>query len=68
MVLKISAKDLADDIREEAKQKVVEKFDGSLDDLLEKFNNDLSNVSKIYESIAKKISGGDNKDVKISLG
>ena len=67
-VAKISAKDLENDIREEAKQKVVEKFEGQLDDILEKFNSDLMNVSKIYESIAKKLSGGDSKDLKISLG
>lgn len=67
-VAKISARDLANDIREGAKEKVVEKFDRQLDDILEKFNTDLDNVSKIYTSIARKISGSDgSRDFKISL-
>ena len=68
-VAKINMKDLSDAVREDAREKVVEKFDGQLDDLLEKFNTDLDNVSKIYTSIARKISGSDgSKDLKISLG
>ena len=45
---------------------MLEKFDGSLDDVLDKFNSDLSNVSKIYQSIADKMSGND-KEMKIRL-
>lgn len=68
-VSKINVKDLSDAVREDAREKVVAKFDGQLDDILEKFNTDLDNVSKIYTSIARKISGSDgSKDLKISLG
>lgn len=68
-VSKINVKDLSDAVREDAREKVVEKFDGQLDDILEKFNTDLDNISKIYTSIARKISGSDgSKDLKISLG
>lgn len=65
---KINVKELSDSIREDASKKVAEKFDGQLDDILDKFNNDLHNVSKIYASIADKMSGGNNnKEMKISL-
>lgn len=68
-VSKINVRDLKDAIREDAREKVAEKFDGQLDDIIEKFNDDLDNVSKIYTSIARKMSGSDSgKDLKISLG
>lgn len=68
-VSKINVKDLSDAVREDAREKVAEKFDGQLDDILEKFNTNLDNVSKIYTSITRKISGSDgSKDLKISLG
>lgn len=55
-------------IREDAETTVARKFDGQLDDILEKFNTDLDNISKIYTSIARRMSGdGVGKDFKISL-
>lgn len=67
-VSKINVKDLKDVIREDAREKVAEKFDGQLDDILEKFNSDLDNISKIYSSITKKITGSDgSNNLKISL-
>ena len=67
-VSKINVKDLKDVIREDAREKVAEKFEGHLDDILEKFNSDLDNISKIYSSITKKITGSDGtNNLKISL-
>lgn len=67
-VLKINSKDLKDAIREEATEKMLEKFDGELDDILDKFNTDLDNISKIYGSITKKLTGSESNNLKISLG
>lgn len=39
-----------------AKDAIAEKFDNKLDGLLEEFNDNLTNVSKIYSSIAKTMS------------
>lgn len=39
-----------------AKETIVDKFDGKLDDLLEEFNGKLKSISKIYDSIAKTMS------------
>lgn len=39
-----------------AKEAIAEKFDNRLDGLLEDFNENLTNVSKIYSSIAKTMS------------
>lgn len=41
---------------EKAKVAIAEKFDGKLDSLLDEFNENLNNVSKIYSSIAKTMS------------
>lgn len=43
---------LKEEVKEKAKDLVIEKFDGNLESLLADFNNSLSNVSKIYNSIA----------------
>lgn len=48
----IDISDLKKEIRDEAKEKVISKFDGDLDSLLNEFNQNLQNVSKIYNSIA----------------
>lgn len=39
-----------------AKDAIAEKFDNKLDGLLEEFNDNLTNISKIYSSIAKTMS------------
>lgn len=67
-VSKINTRDLTAAIREDATEKMISKFDGELDDILERFNSDLDNVSKIYSSITKKITGSDSNNLKISLG
>lgn len=52
----IDIDDIREDVIERAKEAVLEKFDGSLDDILTKFNGDLDNVNKIYSSIARAIT------------
>ena len=51
-VREIDIKGLKRDIRESAEKKMVEKLDGSMDDILDTFNKNLNNVSSIYKSIA----------------
>ena len=53
----IDISDIRKEIVEKGKQAAVEKLNGSLDDICDKFNNDLHNVSKIYESIANRMTG-----------
>lgn len=52
----IDINDLRKDVREKAEKNIVSKFNGELDDLLEKYNNDLKNVSNIYRSIANTLN------------
>lgn len=49
-----------------AKERVAEKFEENLDDVLDKFNTDLNNVTKIYSSIAKSVSK-DDKTVALKI-
>lgn len=67
-VSKINTRDLISAIREDATEKMMSKFDGELDDILDRFNSELDAVSKIYNSITKKITGNDSNNLKISLG
>ena len=53
--------------RDKAEQKILDKFDGNLEDLLTKFNDNLSNVQKIYGGIADAISKTNNKSNGIRL-
>ncbi|MCR5432354.1 MAG: hypothetical protein K6E95_07335 [Lachnospiraceae bacterium] len=55
-VAKIDESRLRKEVVEKAKQQIVDKFDGSLDGLLDDFNGNLRNVGKIYTSIAKSFS------------
>jgi len=41
------------DVKEEAKEIVLSKFNGNLDSMLQDFNQNLTNVSRIYTSIAE---------------
>lgn len=69
-VSKINVAELKAEVRELAKDKATSKLDGQFDDILDKFNGDLDNISKIYSSIASHFNGnnGSGKDFKISLG
>ena len=55
-VSNINIQDLKNEVKELAKDKILEKFDGNLDSLLSDFNQNLNNVSKIYKSIAENMS------------
>lgn len=57
---KIDASKVRKDIEEAAKKAALGKFDDNLDDILEKFNNDLENTSKIYGSIREAITKSSN--------
>ena len=48
--------DMKREVKAEAKQKVMDKFEGDLDSILEDFNKNLENVTKIYDSIATSVS------------
>ena len=56
----IDVTEIKEEVVEKAKTQLAEKFDGSLDGLLDKFNGDLDNVSKIYRSIAKSITNNES--------
>lgn len=49
---KIDVKRVRADVEKAAKEQALEKFDNNLDDILENFNDQLKNTSKIYTSIA----------------
>ena len=69
-VSKIDMDALSAQVTEKAQAAVLEKFDGNLDGILNKFNNDLNNVSKIYNSIAQNMTNNNNNNVAktITLG
>ena len=51
-VSRIDISDMKSEIVEKAKEEVADRLDKNLDGILEKFNGDLTNISKIYQSIA----------------
>ena len=55
-VKNINMDDLEREVINKAKDAIAQKFDGRLESLLEEFNSNLNNVSKIYSSIAKSIA------------
>lgn len=61
---KIDASKVRKDVEEAAKKTALDKFDDNLDDILEKFNKDLENTSKIYGSIREALT----KDSSSSKG
>lgn len=61
---KIDTSKVRKDVEEAAKKAVLDKFDDNLDDILEKFNKDLENTSKIYGSIREALT----KDSSSSKG
>ena len=69
-VAKIDQEKLKKDVTVQAKQIIVEKFDGQLDDQLVEFNKNLENVGKIYQSIAQRMdpgTGNAGKSVNLTL-
>ena len=66
-VSRIDIDDLRREVVAEAKEAAAEKLNGSLDDILEKFNDELHSVSKIYSSIAKAIARDRDNDSLLRL-
>lgn len=65
--LSIDMDGLAKDVVNKAKKDIQAKFDGKLDDILVDFNQNLSNVSKIYSSIAGTVAKGESKDLVFTV-
>lgn len=67
---RIDMTELKKSARDKAEAKILEKFDGNLEDLLSKFNDNLSNVQKIYGGIADAISKTNERDkgLKFTIG
>ena len=67
----ISRNDMAElkrQIKRDATIKLSQKLDSDLNDILERYNSNLDNITEIYSSIANKLGGGGtNKEFKISL-
>ena len=61
----IDIADLRKEIISEAKDKIATKFDSDLDSLLSEFNQNLSNVGKIYNSIAENMTRKNDSVFKV---
>lgn len=66
-VEKINMQELSRAISEKAEAKIIEKFDGSLDDMLDKFNHNLENVQKIYGSMADALRKSGEREMVLKL-
>lgn len=55
-VAQIDKSELVADIEEQAKQLIVDKFEGKLDGIAADFSRNLENVGKIYQSIAESMN------------
>lgn len=66
-ISRIDMKKMTDTVMEKAEQKIVDKFDDSLDELLEKFNHNLDNISRIYGSVADTVRKSNDKEVTLKL-
>lgn len=58
-VSNINVSRLKDDVREKASKKILDRFDGELDDIVKSYTDNLNNVSKIYRSIAESVTSKD---------
>lgn len=67
----ISRNDMAElkrQVKRDATIKLSQRLDSDLNDILERYNSNLDNITEIYSSIANKLGGGGtNKEFKISL-
>jgi len=59
---------LREEVKNRANELVVEKFDANLNGLLEEFNGSLSNVSKIYSSIADSMTKKKDSEMTFKIG
>lgn len=64
----IDIREIREDVVDKAKEQLAAKFDNSLDDLLEKYNKDLANVSKIYSSIAGSLGNNSSNGMTFRIG
>jgi len=58
---------LKKEVTEQAREKIVKKFDGSLDTLLDGFNHNLRNVTRIYDGISSVMSGNKSNGRELSF-
>lgn len=65
---KIDVKRVRADIENAAKKHALDKLDDNLDNILEKFNGDLENVSRIYKSIANTMNKNNEKEMIFRIG
>ena len=64
---KIDAKRVRADVERAAKEIALEKFDDNLDDILQKHNDELANVTKIYKAIADTVAPTKANDNEVVL-
>lgn len=64
----IDIREIREDVIDKAKEQLAAKFDDNLDGLLDKFNGDLNNVSKIYNSIARSMTNDSDKGMTFRIG
>lgn len=64
---KIDAKRVRADVEKAAKEIALEKFDDNLDDILQKHNDELANVTKIYKAIADTVAPSKSNDNEVVL-
>lgn len=67
-VADIDMRKLTKSVREKAEDRIVSKFDGDLDDILEKYNDELRSVSRIYQSIADAMKRKDDCETILKIG
>jgi len=64
----IDMRKLKEEVKDKAKGIIIEKFDDNLDSLLADFNDKLSNVSKIYSSIADSMTRKKESETILRIG
>lgn len=64
----IDISEIRDEALEKAKETAAEKLNSSMDGILDKFNEDLRNVSKIYNSISSMMGGDRSKEMTLRIG
>lgn len=67
-VSNININKLRDEVAVKAKELIVEKLDSNMDSILEDYNKNLSNVSKIYSSIAESMTPKKAAETVIKVG
>lgn len=65
---KIDGSQIMEDATEKAKEMLLQRFDGKLDELMSDYQRNLDNVGKIYQSIASSMADKAGKDVTLKLG